>query len=74
MQEVQNGMQVMASDMSKPPIVEMEGAFVMPGSLYTIMFIGHNEQNEEHVHWLHVNYQGPQNIASAGKSRNCLAL
>jgi len=63
--EIQNGLKVMASGISKLPIVEIEGAFVMPGNLYTIMFIAHNEQDGERLHWLHVNYQGPQSITSA---------
>jgi hypothetical protein len=65
--EVLDGAKVSANDVFKQPKVEIEGAFAMPGSLYTIMLIASsaNVEGKERVHWIHVNYQGPQDIGSA---------
>nr|PNR47175.1 hypothetical protein PHYPA_014295 [Physcomitrium patens] len=65
--EVLDGTKVSENDVSKQPKVEIEGAFVMPGSLYTIMLVSSSAigEGKERVHWIHVNYQGPQDIGSA---------
>lgn len=76
MQEVLDGTKVSENDVSKQPKVEIEGAFVMPGSLYTIMLVSSSAigEGKERVHWIHVNYQGPQDIGSAGTSWHVFLL